>query len=149
LTLGNCLPFSKMGREDLLEDRFEHLEVATDTLVLVMAAQFRAQGPILLVQWRMAILTTPCPYPCHKPAPAVRDRLPLDDPVSTACLGPRVGISQKVECPLAPCRGGSAWRPLERQHPRLFGMHGQAQTMKTLRQDVHDPVGVRVYREAE
>ena len=127
----------------MLEDRFEPLEVATDTLVLVMAPQFRAQGPIRLVQWRMAMLTTPCPYPFHTPAQAFPDRLPLDDPVSTACLGPIVGKSQQVECPRAPCRGGSAWRPLERKQHRLFGMNGQAKAMKTLRQDVHDPVGVR------
>jgi hypothetical protein len=132
----------------ILEDRFEHLDVATDTLVLVMAAQFRAQGPILLVQGRMAILPTPCPDPFHTPAQAFPDRLPLDDPVSTACLGPIGGTSQNVACPLAPCRGGSAWRPLERTQHRLFGMNGQATAMQTLRQDVHDPVGVRFERDA-
>ena len=96
----------------ILEDRFEHLEIATDTRVLVRATQFRAQGPILLLEWRMAILMTPCPYPLHKPAQAFPDRLPLDDPVSTACRGPIVGKSQKVDCPLAPCRGarfGGLW----------------------------------------
>src|SRR2546422_4730934 len=108
----------------ILEDRFEHLEVATDTIVLVMAAQFRAQGPILLVQWRMAILTTPCPYPFHKPAQAFPDRLPLDDPVSTACLGPIVGKSQKVECTLAVRRSLSTWRLFALDQHRLFGMNG-------------------------
>jgi hypothetical protein len=133
----------------LLEDRFEPLAVATDTIGLGMAAQFRAQGPLLLVQWRMAMLTTPCPYPFPQPAQAFPDRLPLDDPVSTACLGPIVGKSQHVACPLAPCRGGSAWRPLERKPHRLFGRNAQAKAMQTLRQDVHDPVGVRFSREAD
>src|SRR5438132_1664243 len=79
----------------ILADRFEPLAVATDTIVLVMAAQFRAQSPILRVQWRMALRTTPWPYPFHTPAQAFPDRLPLDDPVSTAWLGPRVGKSQQ------------------------------------------------------
>src|SRR5881397_1222624 len=127
----------------MLVDRFQHLEVATYTIVLVIATQFRTEGPILLLQWRMAILPTPCPDCSHKPAQAFPDRLALDDPVSTACRGPIVGKSQEVECPLAPCRGGSAWRPLERTQHRLFGMNGQTKAMQTLRQDVHDPVGVR------
>ena len=117
--------------------------MATDTIVVGMAAQFRAQGPLLLLEWRMAMLTTPWPYPLHNPAQAFPARLPLDDPVSTACRGPIVGQSKQVECALAPCQGGSVWWPLERTQPRLVGMHGQAQALQTLRQDGHDPVGVR------
>src|SRR5215470_5296897 len=97
----------------------------------------------------MAVVTTPWPDRSHKPALSFPDCFALDDPVSTACRGPVVGKSQKVECPLAPCRGGSVWRPLERTQHRLFGMNGQAKAMKALRQDVHDPVGVRFYREAD
>src|SRR5437763_5923633 len=118
---------SALGR---LADRFEPLDVATDTRVLVMAAPCRAQSPLLLVQRRRAMLTTPCPYPLHTPAQAFPDRLPLDDPVSTACLGTRGGQSQTVACPLAPCRGGAAWRPLARQPHRLCGMHGQATALQ-------------------
>src|SRR5262245_10220884 len=103
----------------ILENRFEPRAMATDTIVLVRAAPFRAHGPIRLLEWRRAMLTTPCPYPFHKPAQAFPDRLPLDDPVAAACRGPRVGKSQKVEGPLAPCRGGLGWRPLERTHHRL------------------------------
>jgi hypothetical protein len=96
----------------ILEDRFEPLEITTDTIVLVMAPQFRAQGPILLLEWRMAILTTPCPYPFHKPAQPFPDRLPLDDPVSTACCGPVVGKARKSNVPLPLAEGsrfGGLW----------------------------------------
>src|SRR5688500_7745745 len=91
----------------ILEDHFEHLEIATDTRVLVIATQFRAQGSILLLEWRMAVVTTPCPAPFYKPAQAFPDCLPLDDPVSTARLGPIVGKSQNIECTRALGRGGS------------------------------------------
>jgi hypothetical protein len=74
----------------MLENDFEHLEVATYPIVLVIAAQFQTSGLILLLEWRMAVFTTPCPYPFHKPSQAFPDRLPFDNPVSTACLGPRV-----------------------------------------------------------
>ena len=131
------------------EDRVEPLAMATDTIVWVRATQLRAPGPILLLEWRLAILSTPCPSPLHKPAPALPDRLPLDDPVSPARRGPRVGQSQQVACPRAPCRGGAVWRPLERTHHRRCGMHGPAKALTALRPDVQDPVGVRVSREAE
>src|SRR5882672_11831056 len=133
----------------LLADRCEPRAVATDTIVWGMAAPCRAQGPRRLVQWRLALLTTPWPYPFPQPAQAFPDRLPLDDPVSTACRGPIVGKSQHVACPRAPCRGGSAWRPRERKPPRLCGRNGQAQALQTLRHDVQDPVGVRFAREAD
>src|SRR5262249_13119902 len=130
-------------------DRFEPLAITTDTLGLVMATPLRAPGPILRLEWRRTLLTTPWPDPWHTPAPAFPARLALADPVSTARRGPRVGQSQKGEGPLAPCRGGSVGRPLARTPPRLGGRHGQAKALQTLRQDVHDPVGVRCARAAE
>src|SRR3989442_8019125 len=62
----------------------------------------------------MAVVTTPCPDRSHKPAQPFPDRLALDDPVSTACLGPIVGKAEKVEAPRAPCRWLLARWPLER-----------------------------------
>ena len=85
----------------MLEDDFKPLEVATYPIVLVVATQFRTECPVLLSQWFMAILTTPYPYPFHKPTQSFPDCLALDDPVPTACFGPIVGKSEKVECPLA------------------------------------------------
>ena len=126
----------------LLADHFKHLEVATYTIVLVIAAQFRTEGPILLLQWRMAVLPTPWPDCSHTPAQTFPDRLALDDPVSTACLGPRVGKSQQVEWPHAPCRGVSARWLLERHHCRLCGMNGQTKAIEPLRQDGHQPACV-------
>src|SRR4029453_2150627 len=126
----------------MLTDRFKPLEVATYTIVLVIATQFRTEGPILLLPWRMAVLPTPCPDCSHTPAQSFPDRLALDDPVSTACLGPIVGKSQKVECPRAPCRGGSARRLFERNHCRLFGMHGQTEAIAPLWQDGQHPARV-------
>src|SRR6266702_1605554 len=133
----------------MLVDRFKHLEVATYTIVLVIATQFRTEGPILLLQWRMAILPTPCPDCSHKPAQSFPDRLALDDPVSTACLGPIVGKSQNVECPLAVCRSLSTWRLFALDQHRLFGMNGQTETTEPFRQDLHDPVGVCFLLEAD
>jgi hypothetical protein len=63
----------------MLENDLKHLAIATDTIVVVIASPFRAQDPILLLEWRMAMLTTPCPYPLHTPAQAFSDRLALDD----------------------------------------------------------------------
>src|SRR5262249_31706367 len=90
----------------------------------------------------MAVVTTPCPDRSHKPAQPFPDRLALDDPVSTACLGPIVGKAEQVEAPRAPCRWLLARWPLERNERRLFGMNGQAEASKPLRQDVHHPAGV-------
>src|SRR6266436_8958791 len=90
----------------------------------------------------MAVFTTPCPYPFHKPSQAFPDRLPFDDPVSTARLGPIVGKSEKVKGPLAPGRLVTTWWPLERSQHRLFGMNGQAETGKPPREDFHHPAGV-------
>ena len=137
---------SALGRR---EDRFEPLAIATDTSVLVVASQWRAQGPLRLLEWRLAILPTPGPYPLHTPAPPCPDRLALDAPVSTAGRGPIGGKAQQGDCPLAPCRGGAVWRPLARTQHRLCGLNGPAQALKTLRQDGHDPVGVRFARAAE
>ncbi len=126
----------------MLADGFEPLEVATDTIVLVMAAPFRTSRPILLLPWLMAVLTTPCPYLFHTPAQSFSDRLALDDPVSTACFGPIVGKSQQVEAPLAPGRLVSTGRPLALNQHRLCGMHGQTEAIEPLRQDRHNPAGV-------
>src|SRR6266849_3748518 len=126
----------------MLADGFEHLAVATYTIVLVMAAQFRPSRPRRLLPWLMAVLTTPCPSLFHTPTQSFPDRLALDDPVSTACFGPIVGKAQKGEAPLAPGRLVSTRRPLELNPHRLFGMHGQTEAIEPLRPDRHNPAGV-------
>ncbi len=68
----------------------------------------------------MAVISTPCPYPFHKPAQTLGDRLTLDDPVSTACFGPVVGKSEKLEGPLAPRRVLSTQWLIEPNQRRLF-----------------------------
>jgi hypothetical protein len=83
----------------MLEDDFKPLEVATYTIVVVVATQFRTECPVLLSQWFMAILTTPYPYPFHKPTQSFPDCLALDDPVPTACFGPIVGIGWEGRSP--------------------------------------------------
>jgi hypothetical protein len=90
----------------------------------------------------MAVLTTPCPDRFHQPTQSFPYRLALDDSVSTACFGPIVGNSKKVEWTLARCRGVSAGRLLELNQHRLFGMNGQAKAVEPFRQDRHDPAGV-------
>jgi hypothetical protein len=97
----------------------------------------------------MAVFTTPRPSPLHAPTQAFPARLPLDDPVSTACLGPLVGKSEKGEGPRAPRRWVATWWPLERSQPRLFGMHGPAETGKPPREDCPHPAGVGFQREAD
>jgi hypothetical protein len=97
----------------------------------------------------MAVFTTPCPYPFHKPSQAFPDRLPFDDPVSTACLGPRVGKSETVKGPLAPGRLVTTWWPLARRPPRLCGMNGQAETGKPPREAFPHPAGVGFQRDAD
>ena len=126
----------------MLKDGSQCLEVATYTMIAVIATQFRTQHPILLGQWRMAVLPAPCPYSFHKPAEALPTGLPLDDPVSTACFGPIVGTSEKVECPRAPGRVLTTQGLIARNQRRLFGMNGQTETVEPLWQDGHHPARV-------
>ena len=85
---------STLGR---LEDHFKPLDIATYTIVWVRASQLRIECPIRLLEWLRAVFTTPCPYLLPKPTQTSPDHLALEDPVSTACLGPRVGKSSNVE----------------------------------------------------
>jgi len=78
----------------MLEDHFQHLEVATYTRVVVVASEFCTQRPVLLLKRFMAVVTTPCPALFHTPTQALPDRLALDDPVSLACFAPIVGESE-------------------------------------------------------
>jgi hypothetical protein len=133
----------------LLADHCAPLEIATDPILLGRAAPFGTSRPILLVPWRMAVCTTPCPDRLHTPALPFPARLALDDPVSPACLGPRVGKAEQGNGPRAPCRWVATWRPLDRQHRRLVGMHGQPAPVKPLRQDRHHPARVGFHRAAE
>src|ERR671919_2957492 len=103
---------------------------------------------MLLLHWLMAVLTTPCPDRFYKTAQSFPDCLALDDPVSTARLGPIVGKSEKVEGPLAFRRLLSTWRPLELNQHRLFGVNGQTKTVEPLRQHIHDPAGLCFQRES-
>jgi hypothetical protein len=97
----------------------------------------------------MAVLTTPCPALFHTPPQAFPDRLALDDPVSLGCFAPRVGKSENVTCPRAPCRWVAAWRPLERHQRRFLRMHGEAETGEAFRQDFHHPAGSGCARTAD
>src|SRR5215813_2878194 len=90
----------------------------------------------------MAVVTTPCPERSPTPAQPFPDRLALDAPVSTACLGPRVGKAEQGAAPRAPCRWRWARWPLARHELRLCGLIGQAEAGKPLRQDGHHPAGV-------
>ena len=78
----------------------KRLDIATDTIVLVVDTQFRTQRPILLGQWLMAVIPTPRPYPFHEPAQAFAHGLALDHPEATAGLGPIMGKSERVKRPL-------------------------------------------------
>jgi hypothetical protein len=52
------------GPPGMLKERCQRLDIATDTMVVVIATQFGTQRPILLGQWLMAVRPTPCPgYP--------------------------------------------------------------------------------------
>src|SRR5215467_15533213 len=126
----------------MLENNIQHLEIATYPIILVVAPQFRTSHPMLLVEWCMAVVTTPCPALFHKPAEAFPDRLALDDPVSLACFAPIVGKSEKDKCTRAPCRLVAAWRPLERNPRRFLRMNGEAETGEAFRQDFHNPAGI-------
>src|SRR6266568_9469395 len=133
----------------MLEDHCKHLAVATDTIVLVIASQLHAARPILLFEWCMAMFTTPCPYLFHQPPSPFPDRLALAAPVSTACRGPGVGQSAKVERPLAVRRPLAIRRLFARDQPRLFGMHGEPAPTAPFRQDCHDPARVGFQFEAD
>jgi len=95
------------------------------------------------------MFTTPCPYLFHKPTESFPDRLALDDPVSTACLGPVVGKSEKVERTLAVRRPLSIRQLFELDQHRLFGMNGEPEPTEPFRQDLHDPARVGFQLAAE
>jgi hypothetical protein len=97
----------------------------------------------------MAVLTTPCPALFPTPPPALPDRLALDAPGALACFAPRVGQSEQVTCPRAPCRLVAAWRPLARHQRRLLRTHGAAETGEAFRQDCHHPAGLGFARTAD
>jgi hypothetical protein len=85
------------------------------SLVLVRATQFQTDRLILLLQWRLAVGTTPCPDGSHKPAPPFPARLALDDPVSTACCGPIGGTPRQSKLPVplaAASRLGGCWNAM-------------------------------------
>ena len=86
----------------------------------------------------MAVLTTPGPYPFHKPAKAFPYRLALDNPESTARLRPIMGKPEKVEAIRVFRHFLSKGRLIEIDQRRLFGMNGQVETIESLRQDFHD-----------
>jgi hypothetical protein len=133
----------------MLEHHCEPLEGATSTLGVGVAPQFGTYRPILLVERGMAVCTTPCPALVHTPPQAFPDRLALDAPVSLACLAPRVGKSENVKCPRAPCRWVAAWRPLDRNQRRFLRLTGEAATGEALRQDVQNPAGSGFARTAD
>jgi hypothetical protein len=93
----------------LRADHFEHLKIATDTLVLVIATQFQPYRLILLVHWRMAVVTTPWPERSPTPAPPLPARLALDDPVATACRGPIGGKAAQGAAPPCPVPMALGW----------------------------------------
>lgn len=85
----------------MLDDPFQHLDVATYTMVWVGASQCHSSRPLLRFERGMTLFTTPCPYRFHKPTESFPDRLALDNPLATACLGPVVGQSEHGERTLA------------------------------------------------
>src|SRR5438128_12499009 len=95
------VPPSPLAR---LEDHFEPLAIATDTLGVVLATQFQTSRLLLLVPWRLAVVTTPCPERSHQPAQPFPDRLALDDPVSIACRGPIAPNADQLAPPHPPSR---------------------------------------------
>src|SRR5207237_10072547 len=109
------------------------LAIATDTIGVVRAAPLPTYSLIRLLEWRMAVVTTPCPAPLPQPTQAFSDRLTRDDPVSPAWRGPSVGQSAPIDAPRAPCRLVSTWWPLARSQHRLCGRHGPAATGNPLR----------------
>ena len=102
-------------------DHFAPLDIAPDTILLVIATQLRTSRPILLLHWCMAVFTTPCPYCFHTPAQAFPARLPLDGPVSPACLGPIVGKSQQVDTTRPPADGSRRGGFLHASNPVFSG----------------------------
>ena len=132
----------------MLEDHFQHFELATDTRVLVRASPLRTERPIRLLERVMAVCTTPWPTLLHPPTEAFPDRLALAAPVSLACGAPRGGQSENGTCPRAPGRWVAAWRPLAGHQHRFLRMPGEAAARTPLRQDLHPPAGVGFPRAA-
>jgi hypothetical protein len=132
-----------------LANDFAPLAVAPSTLVWGIATPCQPDGLLRLLAGRLAVGTTPRPSPLHAPPPAFPARLPLADPVSTACLGPRGGKAAQGAGPRAPRRWVATWWPLARRHHRLCGRHGPAETGKPPREACQPPAGVGCHRAAD
>lgn len=67
----------------VLEDDGKHLEVTSNSVVLVIPAQFLTQNPVLLPKRKMPILAAPPPQVLGKPEKSSPGCLPLNQPVTS------------------------------------------------------------------
>ena len=126
----------------VLHHYLQHLVVAPNAVVLIVATQFLAQHLILLRQLPVPVIPTPLPQGLHRTTKPLPRRLPLDHPVASARFCPEVGESEKVECavPIVALRlGGRLPEPNQR---RLRRVYGQFEAPKPLRQHHHHPLAV-------
>jgi hypothetical protein len=127
---------SPLGR---LKDHVAPCAMATETLVLGVAAPLRPAGPLRLWPGRLAVVPPPGPERWPPPAPSLPARWALADPVAPAWLGPRGGQAQHVKAPRAPCRGHAPWGRLARHPRRRGGRPGPLAPGAALRSDGPPP----------
>jgi hypothetical protein len=84
----------------MLEHHFEHLEVSPDAVIPVVAAKLGTERFVLFLYGFVQVLPAPLPYGFHEPSESFSDRLPLYNPVTVERFGPKMGESEKVECPI-------------------------------------------------
>jgi hypothetical protein len=133
----------------MLAHHFQHRDVATDTIVLVVAPQWCPSRSMRLVPRFVAGCPPPCPRCLHKPTQAFPDGLALDDPLALACCAPIGGKSEQVTCPRAPCRLIAAGWLLAGKHHRFLRVHGEAETGDAVRPHRHHPAGIGFQRAAQ
>ena len=71
------------GAFSVLEDDGKHLEVTSNSVILVIAAQFLAQNPVLLPKRQVPVSAAPPPQVLGKPEKSSPCCLPLDQPVTS------------------------------------------------------------------
>ena len=75
----------------MLEYHLQHLEVAADTIVLIVTEQLETERFMLFHQVLVPVVPAPLPEGLHRTAESLLGGFPLDHPIPLARLGPEVG----------------------------------------------------------
>src|SRR6202165_4562614 len=136
-----------------LQKAHEHQRVTGYTVILIVPAQLERQLTVLLAHWHMAMFAAPPSDTSDRPAKAVGGCFPLDHPIPTPGLCPKMGKAQQIERP--PTRGlrwptrATASRRTEVDQSGLIWVQVQAVLAESLRQYGQHPTRIFLLAEGQ